>query len=161
MATQNQPHGKLPSFLRIGQPKPPSDPTTRRSDLFTVLRLRRRVGRPTRVQLRSRMVPAVRRYVFIASRGRDAWVFGRATAVLVFFHLVRRLWEKENTHNESEREQKHGYSSCSSKHDRRHTLVNLALWSSFGPSRVLQRGREGRQLKLPSQHYTNSRKAGH
>ena len=155
MATQNRPHGKLPSFLRI---RPPNEPTTRHSDLFTVLRLRRRVGRPTSLQLRSRMVPAVRRYVFIAPRGRDAWVFSRATPVLVFFHLVRRLWEKGNTHT---RVRGNRNTDRVLAH-RKHTLVNLALWSSFGPSRVLQRGRKGRVLKLPSQHYyTNSRKAGH
>lgn len=98
------------------------------------------------------MVPAVRRYVFIAPRGRDAWVFGRATPVLVFFHLVRRLWERGNTHNGSEKEPETRIDFW------KVTLVNLALWSSFGPSRVLRRGREGKQL--PPQRHTNSHKTG-
>ena len=98
------------------------------------------------------MVPAVRRYVFIAPRGRDAWVFGRATPVLVFFHLVRRLWERGNTHDGSEKEPETRIEFW------KVTLVNLALWSSFGPSRVLQRGREGKKL-LP-QHHTNSHRTG-
>ena len=98
------------------------------------------------------MVPAVRRYVFIAPRGRDAWVFGRATPVLVFFHLVRRLWKRGNTHDGSEKEPETRIEFW------KVTLVNLALWSSFGPSRVLQRGREGKQL--PPQHHTNSHRTG-